>query len=240
MTATMLPVIDPPRTVVRTCGNKKVGSHTVTTSRSRSSCPRDCDVWDVCYAANPTQSGGSIFDNVERAPDHALTLRDLVAAASREATRAVRFSVSGDVLRDDGTRVDREYIAAMNETHAIATKRGIRAWSYTHAWAPHPDREHVEPEDFAFVVRASCGSAEKVREAHARGWYAAVVVDSPADPLIGSDIDGRKVVLCPAQRDKSVTCETCCGGRALCSLPTAVVAFAEHGLASDRKRRQAS
>jgi hypothetical protein len=214
-----------PRTVVRTCGNRKVGAHTVTTSRDRSSCPTDCGMWAECYGTNPTQSGGNLFDNVASAPTDG---PDLVAAVLRHSTRAVRFNVVGDFLASG--RVDREYIARCNDA---ARASSVPVWSYTHAWPEHPDRESVTPDLFAFTVRASCESPDQVSKAHAAGWAAVIAVDSATDPIINTDIDGRRVVLCPAQRHTRVTCESC--GR--CATRTGVIAFARHGLASSRRMR---
>lgn len=223
-----------PRTVVRTGGNRKIGPHTVSTARTRDTCPRDCDAWAECYGTNVTQTGGTLFDNVTRSPTDGPDLQHAIAAGR---TRAVRFNVVGDFLRDGGTRVDTAYIDRVNAAADAAHARGLPAWSYTHAWPEHPDRENVTPDMFTFTVRASTTSVDGptgARAAIAAGWPVAIIVDSPTDPLIGTKLDdGPRVVLCPAQVRADTTCETC----RLCERPNVAVAFAAHGNASRKTRR---
>lgn len=219
------------RTVTRK-GNRKIGPRTYGTSRSRSSCPTDCGSWADCYGQNVTQTGGSLFDNVANAPGSNRPLRSYAERPARDAT-GWRFCVVGDWLDHHG-EVD---VGAIADANAVHQAHDVPAWSYTHAWSPRPDREHVTPDLFAFTVRASCETHAQVSAAHASGWYAAIVVDDATSPLIGTKIDGRRVTLCPAQRDKSRTCESCTSRGPLCALPLAVVAFAKHGAASRRNAR---
>ena len=194
-------------------------------------------MWAECYATNPTQNGGSIFDNVTTAPDDG---PELVRAIMRPSMRAVRYNVAGDFLTADGSAIDSAYIDATNDGADAAHARGIPVWTYTHCWRPSADRPNVEPTDFHYTVRASCEDPSDVRDAHARGWSACIVVDRPDDAIIGQRIDDRPVILCPASpKGSPVTCETCAGGRALCATGRGVVAFPRHGLASERAAREA-
>jgi hypothetical protein len=219
------------RTVTRK-GNRKIGRRVYATARGRLSCPVDCPTWEDCYGQDTTKTGGTLFDNVAASPADNRTPRSFADRPARDAT-GWRFCVVGDWL--NAGAVDH---AAIADANAVAAAHAVPSWSYSHAWRPAPHREHVTPELFAFPVRASCETLQDVRDAHAAGWTAAIVIEDHNAPELGAVIDGRRVVLCPAQRDKARTCESCTSRGPLCALPVAVVAFAKHGAHARRNSRE--
>ncbi len=188
-----------------------------TISRPQETCPNDCPLMGAgCYGENSGFGGRpSIFKMVSKSVPK-ISLRD-IALKARAAAPAIRFNVVGDYLKADGTP-DEAYIS---DTNFIATARKWVAISYTHAW------RRLRPDMFDYVVRASCQSREELSEAHARGWWTVVVDPGPDDPdtLIGTKIDGRMVVQCPATNGKVDSCADC----RLCGREAAIVAFPVHG-----------
>ena len=196
-----------------------------TTSGPQSTCPTTCPLYGQgCYAEN-RPGRPSIFDMVDKSARR-VTVRSIATRRWRKLPPAVRFNVSGDYL-DAAGRIDYQYIADTNMVAEALAPSGTVTWSYSHAWRA------LEPSMFSYVVRASCQSAEEASDALARGWDVAIVDPGPQcpDTLIGSTIDGRKVVQCPVTTGRVATCSDCrlCGRAG-----SAIVAFPVHG--SSRRR----
>ena len=245
---TILPdgTVSYPRRVFRTTGNRKIGPGTAGTAADRSTCPLDCDLWSECWAGNPTQTGGNMFDNVTRAPASLPTPDEEAARGTvRRGRVAFRASIVGDCLTPGpgGRRiVDRAYVAAANAIGAVYRAAGFPAWGYTHAATPHPDREHVTPGDFpGLTMRASTADPAAVPELHAAGWTVALAVDGPEHPMVGAVVPGPdgapvRMTWCPAQRHhgrpNAPTCDRC----GLCANRRVGIVFTRHGIASDKAR----
>ena len=182
--------------------------------RGRTSCPSNCPIYKICYAnAGP---GGSMFNKVEKfGSDDNLVLMKLTCIPPNGA---LRVNVSGDYFIDD--QADLEYIEYLNFFANL--RPDVSIISYTHSWRT------FTPRNFAYVVNASVETAQDAASAINAGWNVALVDDGS---LIGKYINGRKVVLCPAQAVESVTCNTC----RLCAKDRkSIVAFLIHGVAKKK------
>ncbi len=194
--------------------NTKTGPM-VTTYRTEESCPSTCPLLNAgCYADGRIRS---IPRKYGREGNEAI-----VALINEPLTNGIRFNVVGDfVLADDSP--DWEYINACN---TVAEARpDVAIISYTHAW------RIFKPSDFAFVVNASCETAEDAAEAIAAGWQATLVGGEA-----GEKIAGKRVITCPAQTRDDVTCASCL----LCSkggAGRAVVNFEIHGPTRNKAKR---
>lgn len=191
--------------------NKKTGPMAVT-SREQRSCPVGCPFYsNGCYAtgrifAMPRKHGRPDVEAVRALVDHPLP-------------HGLRLNVSGDFLAEDGSP-DLEYIDACN---AVADAHpGKTIIAYTHAW------RELDRSLFRFNVNASCETEEDVRAAYAAGWQAVIV-----NGELGSDIDGHRVVRCPAETRDEVTCASCgaCGAD---TRTRPVISFTAHGAGKGR------
>jgi hypothetical protein len=194
--------------VVRKSSNGKTGP-AACTYRTQASCPPWCAFYSAgCYAR------GRIF-GIAR---HSGTVDDGAYTAVRElatlpADRLIRFNVSGDYLDGSG-RSDLAYIEATNAA-AHGRPRGS-VISYTHAW------QVLEPRLFAYIVNASCDSAEDLERARDAGWNTVAV--RPAEDI--GRAAGLGIVPCVAQVRPGATCDNCrlCGRARV-----ATIGFEAHG-----------
>lgn len=196
--------------VVFKSANQKTGAVALSTYRTQLSCPVDCALYGAgCYAENGIVSP---FGHAGRGSVSLDRLRDGIARL--KAGDVVRFNVSGDYLKADGTP-DHEYIEVTN-----SVPEHITVISYTHAW------RRLRPEWFAKHTRpnASCDTPIDVALASAAGW-ATVIVDNDGS-LPGAVIDGRRFVQClfETKGKQCIECKLC----AHTSRPSAVV-FVAHG-----------
>lgn len=201
---------------VRKSHNAKLGVMSAT-SRTHGTCPTDCPFYgNGCYAEN-TPGRPSVFQMAERnGSDISEDLENFVARIARESLPMLRWEVSGDVLRSDGSP-DYDYIEATNR---IADLRpDVRMIRYSHAW------RKVPASAFAYVVNASCETDEDVRDATALGWQTVITVADVES--VPDEIGGQRVVICPNQTsDGEIKCADC----TLCSRErSATVAFIAHG-----------
>jgi hypothetical protein len=146
-----------------------------------------------------------------------MTIADVARAEadaidSLSGTRPLRLHVVGDCPTDDAARI------VSDAAERYTARGGGRAWTYTHAW-----RDVVRASWQSVSVRASCETADDVRAAHARGYDAAIVVDSHKSDR-AYDVDGIRVVPCPEQT-RGRSCADC----GLCMRPGTTIAFAVHG-----------
>ena len=201
--------------VVAKTSNAKTGPMAAT-YRTADTCPGSCPLRDAgCYAR------GRIFGIPSRLGAESDGAYAEVRALARNLRLGgmVRANVSGDML-DDAGRPDFPYAAALSY---VATERPDAAvFGYSHAWRSlSPD---IAP---GVTLNASCESADEIIAAAAAGWPTVTTATDPADPIIGTTIAGRRVVVCPAQTRDGVTCSTC----RLCARPArrSTVAFVVHG-----------
>lgn len=96
-----------------------------------------------------------------------------------------------------------------NTRHALRVSNVVRrlklkAWSYTHRWRTIPASAHAGAS-----VLASCETLADVKEAHARGYAPALVVDAFKSTITYSLGNGFKGIPCPNQTHANVTCADC-------------------------------
>lgn len=201
--------------------NRKTGPIPVT-ARTGSTCPASCPLvnpetlepGDGCYGHGRIAYHARRLGTQERA---------VLKQIAREAPLGglVRHHEVGDVMRDG--RPDTRYLAQLAQL--AADRPDLRHILYTHAW------RELDASALPFTMNASCETREEIEDASARGFLPVVIVQDHADELIGSYVDGRKVIVCPADTDERVTCSAC-GLCAKADTPKhrrAVVAFPAHG-----------
>lgn len=140
--------------------------------------------------------------------------------------RDLRLHVVGDCPTNGAAKI----VAAAAARYVA--RGGGSVWTYTHAW------RKVHRASWGSVsVLASCENLDQAREATARGYAVAMVVEShPSDRA--QVVDGSRVIACPEQTGRGVTCVDCrlCmndGGLRDRETP-AIIALAVHGQSSKR------
>lgn len=175
--------------------NAKTGPLTAV-SRSQDSCPTSCALMNNgCYAESGP--GGGIFSMVSRYGTE-MTTDEMVDAITDTKDEGVRWSVSGDLLTEDGT-LDYDYINAIERVHT--ERPDLFGIIYTHAInEPNPIS--------AIPVNASCDTEDDVITAIANGYVPTMV--TPHDEDAPKMVAGRRAVVCPAETKRGdVTCLTC-------------------------------
>ncbi len=216
-------------------GNRKLGDAS-TTHAAQVSCP------DSCIFKN----GGGCY--AERGPLGYFVLRNLnetavtieataldVAHAEAEAIdkmdtvigRPLRLHTVGDCASDEAA------LLVSGAAERYMDRGGGQAWTYTHAW------KVVNRESWGRVsVLASCETDEEVREAKARGYATAIVVDDYEGNTKRYRHGDSDVLPCPAQTKKGTTCSSCrlCFDDAGIRERDYSIGFAVHGDAATKKR----
>jgi hypothetical protein len=180
------------------------GSGCSATYISQSTCPSSCVLLGAgCYAER-----GHVALHQKRVAKASETLSpaEIALMESRAidrlpAARPLRVHVVGDCPDDDSATF-------VGSAMARYARRGQRAWTYTHAW------RQVKHSSWARAqVVASCHTPAQVRAAHRRGYAAAILVEQhPTRKTY--DLDGVKVIPCPAEwraadGKRQTTCDRC-------------------------------
>ena len=162
-------------------GNGKTGPIPVL-SRDQWSCPTTCAFYgNGCYGENWGANPRTLFQ-IAADSEGILTEADLTREMGRKPARTfkgralrrtlpiVRDREVGDVLDGYGN-VDRDY---METVASAAEAAGKRVFGYTHV-------QEVTAADVPsnYVMNASCGTPQQVREAWGRGLAAVMVGGSP-------------------------------------------------------------
>ena len=217
--------------IVQKSKNAKIGNVS-TTYQSTVHCV-DCPLKNNgCYA-----EGGTVaytkrrLDKAVRA-DRASPLR----SAQHEARgidalkikgQALRIHTSGDCPSTETTRV------VASAAQRFMARGGGQAWTYTHAW------RRVQRRTWRNVsVLASCETTEDARKAIAKGYAPAMVVERFDGPK-AFELDGIKLIPCPAQTRDNVTCESCrlCWNADALHARGTGIAFEAHGASKKRAAR---
>jgi hypothetical protein len=181
------------------------------TMASFHSCPPECALRDACYGATgPTGiHANRLTRSEERRPERiaAAEARAILDRAPRDG-RPLRLHVVGDARTAAAARTLSRAVGAWQD-HG-----GGAAWTYTHAWRKVPRAAWGRVS-----VLASCETGPQVARAHARGYAAALVVDSgsvdveaafrarqPVD-LVGAP--GVRGLPCPQQSGAAPDCASC-------------------------------
>ena len=201
--------------------NSKLGKMSATYVPIQKTCPTSCPLMDNgCYAK--TSYVGIHNARLLKLTTH-LSAYDIIRQEAREIAaagptakgRLLRLHVSGDARTE----------ASATLLANAARKWDGRVYSYTHAWRT------VKRESWgAISILASCESLAQVKEAHARGYAASLVVDKHEGDR-AYQVDGVKVIPCPNQT-RDVKCSECglCMNDKVLHDQLAVVAFAVHGV----------
>lgn len=199
-------------------GNRKLGGIPASIT-SRVTCPPSCSFYNAgCYAEYHVM--GHHWRNVgERGDPWDTFLADVRGLPPGQLWR---HNVAGD-LPGDGEVVDRRLLAQL-----VAANRGKRGFTFTHKHRSATNRAAVRAANRGgFTVNLSADNLCEA-DALARTGAGPVVVVLPHDaPDSGVRTPaGRRVVVCPAERDL-LTCAEC----RLCahSFRKAIVGFRAHG-----------
>lgn len=208
--------------------NAKVGRASVTYA-TQATCI-DCPLkGNGCYAENGPL--GFLTRRMNREAEGATTY-DLAKA---EADAIDGLKAQGQGLRIHGVGdapTNRAAKAISAAARRFAKRGGGKAWSYTHAW------RRVARQSWAGVsILASCETTGQVREAHARGYATAIVVDRFRSAAAYT-VDGVKLLPCPSMT-KGVTCVSCglCMNADRLHAAGLTIAFEAHGARQNTMRR---
>jgi len=188
--------------------NPKTGS-VATLSYPRMSCPPDCALIKKggCYGETSFYSRLN-WDHID-----AGTRGTSFDEALQGVARLPMFSIIRDkVVGDEFAEADNPHnIDAVPFRKKIKTfvRRKLQVISYTHR-KPNAHNLKLLREAKAQGVTINL-SADNLKQADkkARHQLPVVVVVDSATPKVSRTPEGRKVVICPAQTSKRVTCSTC-------------------------------
>jgi len=185
----------------------------------KNTCPDTCTLKEGgCYA------WGLFYLNVlgKKIADGRITIKSLSDALKERAASAkiVRHRIAGDVVGD---------VAPTIEECKEVERAGLINIGYTHTWqedASQPLKEYF---------RASCQSLDEVMRARGNGWATTLIVENEGDvPSVLPN--GERAYLCPAQRSKKVTCNTCTLCRVSPATAGKTVVFTAHGSPGTMKK----
>jgi hypothetical protein len=163
-----------------------------------------------CYAWNST-GGMALSSHAKKAATGAdMSFAAILPKVARSA-RMARITAIGDA-----GAIPEQAIEAVNAVR----RAGLAAVGYTHGW-----RDIAA--SLAGYLMASCENGADADRAVDAGWRATTILPSDA-PMTGNRTPaGRPIVVCPAQRNDAVTCNTC----RLCDAGKAgpVIGFIVHG-----------
>jgi hypothetical protein len=204
--------------------NQKLGGIPCSVT-SRNTCPPSCSFYNRgCYAELHMQ--GYHWRQVGEHGEDWPAFIDAVAQLPEG--QLWRHNVAGD-LPGDGERIDARRLAEL-----VMAADHTRAFTFTHA---HRLRENLPliraANESGFVVNLSADSLDEAdRLAALDVGPVAVVLPSTTTGRSTRTPAGRKVVVCPAQTEASLTCADC----QLCAQPNrkAAIGFLAHGVARAR------
>ena len=213
-------------TAVNVSKNSKIGI-TAATYASRASCPKDCALWDVCYAK--FGHVGFTTDRLDRAvADAGADALDVAVAEAKAISELtsglpLRLHVVGDCATNRAAKV----VSKAAVDYSARFKAPV--WTYTHA------HRKVKRDSWGAVsVLASCETAKDAKLAMSRGYAAALVTGPhPEDGKAYHDAaTGIKIIPCPAQTRDAVQCHQCrlCWDDKRLHGMNAVVGFEAHGV----------
>lgn len=205
--------------------NEKTGNIPVSTS-PRSSCPPSCPMLSRCYG----ESGFHLrlhWDKVSdgQRGDNWDTFTERIAKLPEGALW--RHNQVGDLV-GDGDRIDGVQLAKLAKANT-----GRRGFTYTHKpvtkgrFAKGNRAAIAKANQAGFTINLSANNPSEVDVLAELGIAPVVTVISRSHPLTSYTPQGRKIVVCPAQRRDDVTCASC----GLCAVRdrSVVIGFRAHG-----------
>lgn len=207
----------------RVSSNKKTGPIAVTTT-SKNSCPKDCGMREVCYAASgPLNLHWNAVSNGQRSRGWRDHLDDL---STLPVGSALRLNQAGDLVAGMSGRLSRAFL---NGLVSVVKARRLQAWTYTH-------HDHMIGENAKLLRRAnreglrinvSTETEESADRAIAAGLPAVLAVSSHESRTVWRTADRNLVKVCPAQI-RDTDCSRCmlCHKRG----SKVIIAFLAHGI----------
>jgi hypothetical protein len=231
--------------------NRKLG-HVITTIAPRQSCPDSCRFKkNGCYPDHDNTR--THWDRVT-AQAEGMTPEQIAQAEvdlllkSKRRTSDVRLHIAGDTKTPEAARIlaagataymnrARQSLAHPPENRrGRLPRRGTRppaVWTYTHAW------REVHRDDWGpdISVLASCETVADVLAAEARGYVAALVMETfPSKQPF--QLEGLKVVPCPYQtrKVKCDHCRLCLNDQRTLKRAGITIGFALHGMGTKKAK----
>ena len=207
----------------RVSSNKKTGPIAVTTT-SKNSCPTNCGMKAVCYAASgPLALHWSAVSDGRRSKQWKDHLDDLL---SLPFGSPLRLNQAGDLVANSG-KLSRAFI---NGLLAVIKARRLQAWTYTHHDHTIGDNAKLlrRANRGGFRINVSTETEESADLAIALGFPAVLAVNSEENRTVWRTPEKNLVKVCPAQlRDTDTDCNRCmlCHKRG----SKVIIAFLAHG-----------
>ena len=199
--------------------NGKLGGMPATTSDSKT-CPTTCGAYDVCYAKTGPQSWHwKKVDNGERGGEWEQMLGGIQSIASGAIWR---HNVSGDLPHVDGM------IDAASLDQLIRANKRKKGFTYTHHARTAENLALVAGSNAkGFTINLSCDTAKEAAIVKTENPRLPVVTLLPMDAPNVQEIDGQKIVACPAEKTDKIQCSNC----QLCAMPDReyIIGFRAHG-----------
>lgn len=207
-------------------GNSKTGPMPVTTS-SKSTCPDTCPLKEKgCYAKYSFL--GNYWTKltkgeVKNSTDFAGLIKSIKKLSSGTLWR---HNQAGDLPHNDGA-IDRRKLEKLT-----AANTGKNGFTYTHHKLATADNALAVAiaNNNGFTINASTNDLNEADRVFNQYDDIPVVTLLSLDaPNVSYTPGGNKVVACPAEKSKSVTCSTC----KLCAVPDRdfIIGFRAHGTA---------
>lgn len=164
---------------------------------SQHSCPRGCPFLNCgCYAEYGPLSIITRKVKGDETAAEQMAREEARAIDSLSGRRDLRLHVVGDCRTNNAAKI------VSRAAQRFVRKWGKSIWTYTHAW-----REVKRSSWQGVSVLASCEQLRQIKEARARGYATALVVEeflSEKTYALGSE----KILPCPAQT-RGITCVGC-------------------------------
>lgn len=186
----------------RLTGNPKVGPIPVTRS-PQASCPDSCSLkGNGCYAENAPLVWGWQKDAVR-----GVSWDEMLWNIKRLAKGQLwRMNEAGDLPKISSHHIHQGLLDEL-----ILANKGKRGFTYTHYdFREKHNREQIRKANRAgFTINVSADNLEQADEYMEIRGAPVVVILPLGTPNVSYTPAGNKVVACPAEKSKRVTCATC-------------------------------
>ena len=186
----------------RLTGNTKVGPIPVTRS-PQASCPDSCSLkGNGCYAENAPLVWGWQKDAVR-----GVSWDEMLWNIKRLAKGQLwRMNEAGDLPKISSHHIHHGLLDEL-----ILANKGKRGFTYTHYnFRDHHNREQIRKVNRAgFAINVSADNLEQADEYMEIRGAPVVVILPLGTPNVSYTPAGHKIVACPAEKSKRVTCATC-------------------------------
>lgn len=218
--------------------NEKVGLASCTYVSQVSTCPDSCPLKPKLDAKGKVTESRGCYANGSLVAMHSSRLNQADGQDAREAQKQeveaiesltgsldLRVHVVGDCVDDTHAKALAKAMVGHQK------KKGRKAWTYTHNW-----RKIKAKSWKGTSVLASCDSLEQVKEAKAKGYACATIVDYFESEGV-YEKDGVKLLPCVYQTKgkKCVDCKLCLDSERLKRLGL-TIAFTPHGGGRNKAR----